>query len=826
MIKPATIKAYQLLHDGMIALSQIESNGIRVDENYLKRKIEKTAVKIAYLIDNLKQDDIYTTWRKTYAQQTNIGSREQLGNVLFNKLKYKSDSLTATGRHKTDQKALETLNLPFVKDFLKIEKLKKANSTYLKGIQREIVDGFLHPFYNLHLAQTYRSCVAKGTLIEVVRDISKHPKGVLIEDVKAGDYVYCYDKKCNLTIKKVLWSGKTGCRKVIRLHWSARGKKGHVDVTPEHKIRLVHGNYVKAGCLQNKDFRKEHTSKHSPKIQVLAMGRCDDRLFQTNGVKELLDHRFIYEKLIGPLDKKDVIHHKDGNHLNNKPNNLCKMTLSKHSFIHHTFTEKGRIEGRKQRIKNHKKYGDRWNKGKQCYNYININKYSFLRILAKAGGYLTKTPHDFGVMKNKALSLDINLKRVKNRYDKNRKYISIGRLKTLHKIGIEETRKELGINYYKVKQLFKERGLSVERKWGNQFGPFIPNNHKITKIEYINKIVDVYDIEIEEHHNFIANEICVHNSSDSPNFQNIPIRNPEISKLVRRAFVSRDGYQLVEVDYGGAEIHGAAWYHKDPVMLEYLCNPKKDLHRDMAKQCYLLPKNELTKSTDKDDAKRIKNIRYCGKNMFVFPQFYGDYYIDCSRALWEAIGVMKLHTKDGRSLYKFLKTNGIKKLGICDPKQKPRKGTFEKHIQDVEHDFWNNRFKIYNQWRKEWYWSYQKRGWFNTLTGFHFEGYFKRNEVINYPVQGVAFHCLLWSLIRIQKLLKKYSMRTLIVGQIHDSIISDVYRKELQNYLEICRQVMVVDIKKHWKWIITPIDIEAEVSPLGGNWHEKEKVKI
>ena len=692
MIKPATIKAYQLLHDGMIALSQIESNGIRVDENYLKRKIEKTAVKIAYLIDNLKQDDIYTTWRKTYAQQTNIGSREQLGNVLFNKLKYKSDSLTATGRHKTDQKALETLNLPFVKDFLKIEKLKKANSTYLKGIQREIVDGFLHPFYNLHLAQTYRSCVAKGTLIEVVRDISKHPKGVLIEDVKAGDYVYCYDKKCNLTIKKVLWSGKTGCRKVIRLHWSARGKKGHVDVTPEHKIRLVHGNYVKAGCLQNKDFRKEHTSKHSPKIQVLAMGRCDDRLFQTNGVKELLDHRFIYEKLIGPLDKKDVIHHKDGNHLNNKPNNLCK--------------------------------------------------------------------------------------------------------------------------------------LSVERKWGNQFGPFIPNNHKITKIEYINKIVDVYDIEIEEHHNFIANEICVHNSSDSPNFQNIPIRNPEISKLVRRAFVSRVGHQLVEVDYGGAEIHGAAWYHKDPVMLEYLCNPKKDLHRDMAKQCYLLPKNELTKSTDKDDAKRIKNIRYCGKNMFVFPQFYGDYYIDCSRALWEAIGVMKLHTKDGRSLYKFLKTNGIKKLGICDPKQKPRKGTFEKHIQDVEHDFWNNRFKIYNQWRKEWYWSYQKRGWFNTLTGFHFEGYFKRNEVINYPVQGVAFHCLLWSLIRIQKLLKKYSMRTLIVGQIHDSIISDVYRKELQNYLEICRQVMVVDIKKHWKWIITPIDIEAEVSPLGGNWHEKEKVKI
>jgi len=479
-MKPTIRSAYKLLHDGCVALSQIEANGIRVDEKYLKKTTAQTISRIKELTDNIKTDKIYKTWKKIYGQRTNIGSREQLGNILFNELKYKSHSLTATGRHTTDKKALDTLDVPFVRDFLEIEKLKKANGTYLKGIAREVIDGYIHPFFHLHLARSYRS------------------------------------------------------------------------------------------------------------------------------------------------------------------------------------------------------------------------------------------------------------------------------------------------------------------------------------------------------------------SASEPNFQNIPIRNPEVSELIRQAFIARDNCQLVEVDYGGIEVHGAAWYHKDPVMLDYLANtnedkygnPEKDMHRDMARQCFMLDKKELYWKKDKVDAKRIKNIRYSGKNMFVFPEFYGDYYIDCSRSLWEAIGTLKLHTRDGKSLYKHLKTKGITELGVCDPKQQPRKGTFEKHLREVEYDFWNNRFKVYNQWRKNWYYKYKERGSFDTLTGFHFEGYLERNEVINYPVQGVAFHCLLWSLIRIQKLLKKYNMRSLIVGQIHDSIVADVCRKELKNYLEMCNKVMTIDIKKHWPFIITPIAIEAEVAPVGGNWFLKEKVKI
>ena len=152
-------------------------------------------------------------------------------------------------------------------------------------------------------------------------------------------------------------------------------------------------------------------------------------------------------------------------------------------------------------------------------------------------------------------------------------------------------------------------------------------------------------------------------SSDHPNFQNIPVRNPKIAILVRRAFIARPNHRIVEVDYSGAEICNAACYHKDPRMITYIKDDTKDLHRDMAAQCYKLKKKEVS-----------KNTRYCGKNMFVFPQFYGDYYLHCAKNMWEAIGQMNLEVKGGSGydLYSHLETMEIYELGDCDPEEEPR----------------------------------------------------------------------------------------------------------------------------------------------------------
>ena len=235
--------------------------------------------------------------------------------------------------------------------------------------------------------------------------------------------------------------------------------------------------------------------------------------------------------------------------------------------------------------------------------------------------------------------------------------------------------------------------------------------------------------------------------------------------------------------------------------------------------------DELT-GRDKEDRKRAKNIRYCGKNCFVFPQFYGDWYIDCARELWNNISTLKLHTRDGQSLRDHLRSKGITELGDLDPRESPRQGTFERHIQKVERKFWNNRFPVYDQWRKDWVADYQDKGWMIGKTGFIYQGMSKRNEIINYPVQGAAFHLLLWSLIRIQKELKKQKMKSLIVGQIHDSLLTDVPDEELDDFLALADNIMVDEMLKAHKWVNVPIEIEAEVTPVDGSWYEKEEMKI
>ncbi len=459
--RPITDEGYKLLHQGSIALSQVEANGIRVDTEYLGKAISGTTRKIKKVSASMKKNKIYKTWRREFGERTNIGSGEQLGRILFTIMKHPCSDFTESGRPKVDADALSSVDLPFVRKFTKLAKLKKVNSTYLQGILRESVDGFLHPFFNLNLNRTFRG------------------------------------------------------------------------------------------------------------------------------------------------------------------------------------------------------------------------------------------------------------------------------------------------------------------------------------------------------------------QSDHPNFQNMPIRDPEFARLVRRAFISRPNHQVTEVDYSGVEICNAACYHLDPRMIRYIKTGPGRLHTDMAGKCYMLPHSQIT-----------KDVRYCGKNMFVFPEFYGDYYLHCAQSLWKAITQMNLERVDGCDLLTHLEEKGIYTLGTCDPDQSPEEGTFEEHLQNVEYDFWNKRFKVYGQWKKDWWFEYLKKGYFDTLTGFRIEGLFKRNEVINYPVQGSAFHWLLWSLIRIQKLLRKYHMRSVIVGQIHDSIVSDVHKKELKDYLEIAKQVMTIDVRKHWKWIIVPLEIEAEVAPVGGSWYEKEKVKI
>jgi len=156
-MKPITDKGYKLLHEGCIALSQVEANGMRIDTKYLKRAIANTNHKIEKISQQIEHDKIFKIWRREFGIETNIGSREQLGRILFSVMDYPCLARTKTGKPKTDEAALSLVDSDFVRNILKLNKLKKAKTTYLESILRETTDEFLHPFFNLNMARTFRS---------------------------------------------------------------------------------------------------------------------------------------------------------------------------------------------------------------------------------------------------------------------------------------------------------------------------------------------------------------------------------------------------------------------------------------------------------------------------------------------------------------------------------------------------------------------------------------------------------------------------------------------------------------------------------------------
>lgn len=303
-------------------------------------------------------------------------------------------------------------------------------------------------------------------------------------------------------------------------------------------------------------------------------------------------------------------------------------------------------------------------------------------------------------------------------------------------------------------------------------------------------------------------------SANHPNSQNFPNRNPELAAVVRPCFISRFGKKgrVIEFDFKVLEVCIAAVYNGDPVLMEYVSDTKKDMHRDAAMMVFHLNQKEGAE----------KNVRHVAKNQFVFPEFYGSFWASCAAAMWDSIEERKLKAGDV-PMYEHLRKKGIRELGSCEWGSKPEKGTFAYHVKEVEDWFWNEKFKVYTKWKNEYWDAYQKAGYIKTKTGFLVDGVLKRNKIINYPIQGSAFHCLLWSLIQMQKWLTKYKMRSVIIGQIHDSMLMDVHEDEEQDILDRGFNITTKLLPRHWSWINVPLNVEIEAAPAGGNWHQKKK---
>jgi DNA polymerase I-like protein with 3'-5' exonuclease and polymerase domains len=232
---------------------------------------------------------------------------------------------------------------PIGQQIIKIRKYTNLLSSFIEPMMGEhLWKGRVHTNYNQLRGDEYgtitgrlssdhpnlQQCLAKGTRVTI-------PGGYKnIEDVKPGDLVYSFDKNKRLVLRKVTWAGQTGLRELVRLHWKGSGgrdekgkvPRGYLDLTPDHPVRLITGEYCRADKLQEKSGvlalrRNIANTTSGPRNRLSATGYRIER-----------ETKFVFQQVYGW--QPETVHHKDDNSLNDNPNNLEAMTNSQHSKHH------------------------------------------------------------------------------------------------------------------------------------------------------------------------------------------------------------------------------------------------------------------------------------------------------------------------------------------------------------------------------------------------------------------------------------------------------------------------------------------------------------
>ena len=126
-------KIYELFEKPMIKiLSKLETNGIKVDDNYLKKLSKKFKDRLIKI-----EKEIY----KVSGKEFNIGSPKQLGEIIYHDLKIAKLKKTKKGSLATSAKVLEDLALTghkFPNLVIEWRQVSKLKSTYTDALQEHI----------------------------------------------------------------------------------------------------------------------------------------------------------------------------------------------------------------------------------------------------------------------------------------------------------------------------------------------------------------------------------------------------------------------------------------------------------------------------------------------------------------------------------------------------------------------------------------------------------------------------------------------------------------------------------------------------------------
>jgi DNA polymerase-1 len=152
------------------AFAVMESTGIGFDVAMMESNEAGIKSKQQELETQFKQTGLFQTWQDAYGSKLNIYSSNQLGGVLFDKLKLDPPKLTEKGKWAVDEDALAEIEHPDLENFIRIKKYEKILGTYYSQFRREVSQhGILHCEMQLNTTRTYRTSCTKPNLQNISR---------------------------------------------------------------------------------------------------------------------------------------------------------------------------------------------------------------------------------------------------------------------------------------------------------------------------------------------------------------------------------------------------------------------------------------------------------------------------------------------------------------------------------------------------------------------------------------------------------------------------------------------------------------------------------
>jgi len=258
-------------------------------------------------------------------------------------------------------------------------------------------------------------------------------------------------------------------------------------------------------------------------------------------------------------------------------------------------------------------------------------------------------------------------------------------------------------------------------------------------------------------------------SSNNPNLQNIPIRT-ERGRQVRKAFVPRnEDYILLAADYSQIELRIIAALSKEETMIEAFKNGE-DIHASTASKVFNVPLKEVTRE-QRGNAKTVNFGIIYGVSAFGLSN-----QTDLSRGEAKELIDTYYETYPKLRAYMSEQVDFARDNGYVQTVLGRRR-----YLKDI-----NSRNAIVR-------------------------GAAERNAV-NAPIQGSAADIIKIAMINIHNKLEVGNYKTKMLLQVHDELVFDVYKPELETIKTLVKTEMesafIMDV---------PLDVEVDT---GLNWLE------